>query len=168
METGDRLFLYTDGIIEARSPEGSFYDSNRLTGFFAEHGGEDPARFAGSLLEDVQTFCNGASQSDDQAVLIVGFDGIIESTANQEARESLAGASVMVSNGLTSDAAIVLEELRKRRPEDPRIMNALALVRLKLGDTAGAERLLRTATCMAPEITEYADNLAAILASKDS
>jgi len=47
-------------------------------------------------------------------------------------------------------------------------MNALALVRLKLGDTAGAERLLRTATCMAPDIAEYADNLAAILGSKDA
>jgi sigma-B regulation protein RsbU (phosphoserine phosphatase) len=168
MEKGDRLFMYTDGIIEARSPEGNFYDLPRLTGFFAEHGGADPASFAGLLLDDVQIFCNGASQSDDQAVLIVGFDGATDSNAYQDSRDSLEGASVMLRNGLTNDASVVLEELRRRRPEDPRIMNALALVRLKLGDTAGAERLLRTATCMAPGIAEYADNLAAILSSKDA
>jgi Flp pilus assembly protein TadD len=74
----------------------------------------------------------------------------------------------MLGNGLTSEAAMVLEKLRKRRPEDPRIMNALALVRLKLGDAAGAERLLRTATCMAPESQEYANNLAEIISAKES
>lgn len=168
LEKGDRLFMYTDGIIEARSPEGKFYDSSRLIDFFAEHGGADPAWFAGSLLDDVQTFCDGASQSDDRAVLIVGFDGVLDSGAYQDSKDSLDDATAMLGNGLTSDAAMVLEELRKRRPEDPRIMNALALVRLKLGDAAGAERLLRTATCMAPEIAEYADNLASILTSKDA
>jgi sigma-B regulation protein RsbU (phosphoserine phosphatase) len=168
METGDRLFMYTDGIIEARSPSGQFYDTPRLRDFFSEHGSDDPANFAGSLLDDVQAFCNGANQSDDRAVLIVGFDGAADTGIYHDANDSLEGASAMMTEGLTEEAASILEDLRKRRPEDPRIMNTLALVRLKMGDSAGAERLLRTATCIAPEMTEYADNLAAIIASKET
>lgn len=167
MEKGDRLFMYTDGIIEARSPEGEFYDSPRLSGFISEHGGSDPASFAGTLLDDVQTFCNGASQSDDRAVLVVGFDGVAKTGAFQDSNDSLEVASALLNDGLTKDAARVLEELRKKRPEDPRIMNALAMVRLRLGDSAGAERLLRTATCMAPDSVEYANNLADILSTRE-
>lgn len=167
LEKGDRLFMYTDGIIEARSPEGLFYDLSRLSSFIAENGGADPATTADTLLEEVRNFCEGTSQSDDQAVLIVGFDSANDSSAFQDSKDTLEAAHLMLNQGLTSDASAILEELRRRRPEDPRIMNALALVRLKLGDTAGAERLLRTATCMAPEIAEYADNLAAIISSKD-
>jgi phosphoserine phosphatase RsbU/P len=168
MGKGERLFMYTDGIIEARSPEGKFYDTPRLTDFFSRHGGADPAHFAGSLLDDVQAFCAGASQSDDRAVLVVGFDEDTDTSDYHDTNGSLDSASAMMDNGLTEEAALILEDLRKRRPEDPRIMNSLALVRLKLGDAAGAERLLRTATCMAPDITEYAKNLADIISSKDT
>ena len=168
MEKGDRLFMYTDGIIEARSPEGQFYDSPRLADFFSVHGEIEPAQFVDLLLKDVQNFCDSASQSDDRAVLVVGYDGTIRANAFQESGDSLEDASAMLSEGLTDDAALILEELRKRRPEDPRIMNALALVRLKLGDSAGAERLLRTATCIAPESLEYSENLANILSAKEN
>ena len=168
MEKGDRLFMYTDGIIEARSPEGKFYDSPRLIDFFSAYGGADPAHFAGLLLDDVQTFCRGASQSDDRAVLVVGFDDVTETKAYQDSNDSLESTSTIPHDGHTKDAALVLEELRIRRPEDPRIMNALALIRLKLGDVAGAERLLRTATCIAPESLEYAKNLADIISTKES
>ncbi|MGD9938791.1 MAG: SpoIIE family protein phosphatase [Clostridia bacterium] len=168
MEKGDRLFMYTDGIIEARSPSGQFYDIPRLTDFFAEHGDADPSYFAGSLLADVQTFCDGASQSDDRAVLVIGFDGASDTSAYHDSNDSLESASAMMNDGFTEEAALILENLRKRRPEDPRIMNTLALARLKLGDSAGAERLLRTATCMAPEITEYAKNLADLVSAKET
>lgn len=168
MEKGDRLFMYTDGIIEARSPDGKFYDSPRLTEFFSMHGGSDPAHFAGTLLDDVQTFCDGASQSDDRAILVVGFDGATETSSYTDTNDSFEGASAMLSKGQTEEAALILENLRKRRPEDPRIMNILALVRLKLGDSAGAERLLRTATCMVPDSMEYAKNLADLVSTKES
>ena len=43
----------------------------------------------------------------------------------------------MTSSGSVKEATAALEELRRRRPEDPRVMAALAEIRLKLGDAAG-------------------------------
>jgi Flp pilus assembly protein TadD len=98
----------------------------------------------------------------------VGYDGAAATSAFHDTGDSLESASALMKDGFIEEAALILENLRKRRPEDPRIMNILALVRLKLGDSAGAERLLRTATCMAPEIAEYAKNLADLVSAKET
>lgn len=154
MLPGDRLLLYTDGIVEARSPGGDFYDSVRLSAFVSEHGGGTPVSLAGSVIEEVLAFCAGARQSDDRAVLVVGLDGL------REDRSAADGESA-------SETLEALEDLRRRKPDDHRVMSALAAVRLKLGDVAGAERLLRNAVLLCPASDEYAQALARVLASKD-
>ena len=167
MEPGDRLLLYTDGIIEARSPGGGLYDLSGLSAFFGLHGAADPAAFAGSLLEDVRAFCAGVDQADDRAVLVVGLERLAGRAADRPAAECdpLSEADRMVSSGLSRDTRSALEEIRRRRPEDHRVMNALAIARLEAGDAAGAERLLRTAVRLAPDMAEYANNLAAVLSA---
>lgn len=167
MGKGDRLVLFTDGIIEARSPSGQFYDFAKLKQFFAKNGGDHPAFFAEAILDDVDSFCSGARQSDDRAVLVIGIDDIDITQPSSDADDILAETNALLAGGLASEAWPILEELRRKRPEDHRVMNALALVRLKLGDTAGAERLLRTAICMAPDNSEYSDNLLNMLSARD-
>ncbi len=170
MLPGDRLLLYTDGIVEARSPEGVFYDSSRLSGFLSEQGAGSPGSLAGSIIEEVQSFCGGCGQSDDRAVLAVGLDSLsLNGGAFAGAADELvADTDGLAREGRFEEAAAVLESLRRRRPDDHRIMNALAALRLKLGDVAGAERLLRSAVRLCPSSAEYARNLAVVLASKDA
>ena len=66
---GDRLLFYTDGITEARNPDGEEYGEDRLAavGVAARH---DACRAdEGRLLADVNAFTGG--QFDDDATLIV-------------------------------------------------------------------------------------------------
>lgn len=169
MQKDDRLVLYTDGLIEARSAAGVFYESGRLVEFLMRRGAEVPKAFAGELLDDVTRFSSGMLQSDDRALLVIGYN-----TAGQDdaccfsgpAGEVLDEACRLDREGFVKDAAALLETLRKRRPEDPVVMNALALLRLKIGDRAGAERLLRTAVSLAPNVPEYLIHLNEILNPK--
>lgn len=65
--TGATLLLCTDGLTEARSPEGAFYPlETRLTGRVDITAGQ----LIGSLVDDVSAFTAG-SQQDDLAVLAV-------------------------------------------------------------------------------------------------
>lgn len=154
LSPGDRLVLYTDGIVEARSASGEFYESPRLSGFVSERGGGSVSELAGAIIDDVNAFCGGARQGDDRAILAIGLDAYRDKTA------AVAAA--------TEEASAALEDLRRRKPDDPRVMNALAAVRLKLGDVAGAERLLRAAVKQCPDNAEYAANLAAVMANKET
>ncbi len=169
MQRGDRLVLYTDGLIEARSENGVFYGSQRLLSFLEDHGAENPRSFAGALLDDLSAFCIGMKQSDDRALLVIGFNAEGQDGAcsfSGPSSEVLDEACRLDRDGLVKDAAVLLEALRKRRPEDPVVMNALALIRLKIGDNAGAERLLRTAVSLSPNVPEYRTHLDEILQTK--
>lgn len=69
-EPGDILIAFTDGITEARSPEGHFLGEERLLKLL-----EDPAPSADTLLQriahSVRAYTAGATQSDDIALLAV-------------------------------------------------------------------------------------------------
>jgi tetratricopeptide (TPR) repeat protein len=121
------------------------------------------------VLDDVSVFSAGVQQSDDRAMLIVGFERYVRDCPGRgmDAADQINSAERMTDAGSVREAAAALEELRRRRPDDPRVMNALASVRLKLGDAAGAERILSTAVRLAPDVALYAENLAQVLGAHD-
>ncbi|MBP7263760.1 MAG: SpoIIE family protein phosphatase [Spirochaetia bacterium] len=169
MSPGDRLVLYTDGIIEARSSSGRFYETAGLSAFLTAQGSQHPAAFVSALLDDVSAFAAGTRQSDDRAVLAVGFKSFLRACSDRHCGPEaiMEQALELAAGGSARDASALLEELRLRHPDDPRVMSALAGIRLKLGDAAGAERLLRTAVRLAPTEPAYAAELSRVLAVKD-
>jgi sigma-B regulation protein RsbU (phosphoserine phosphatase) len=72
---GDGLFLYTDGVTEARRETGEFFGGGRLREAVSPLGGLPPREAVETLLEAGRVFCGEASQSDDIAVLMVRFTG---------------------------------------------------------------------------------------------
>src|SRR3989442_219810 len=68
---GDTLFLYADGLTEARNRAGAEYGLHRIRTLAARHTGIEPAGLISECLEDLQSFGEGLKQPDDLTLLAV-------------------------------------------------------------------------------------------------
>lgn len=71
---GDVLMLYTDGVIEARSPDGTFFGDERLQSLLGSCAGLDAAAIAERIREAVLEH-KGGDPSDDVAILVLRVTG---------------------------------------------------------------------------------------------
>jgi phosphoserine phosphatase RsbU/P len=67
----DTLFLYTDGLTEARNRAGAEYGLQRIRTLATQHRGIDPAGLISKCLEDLHSFGEGLKQADDLTLLAV-------------------------------------------------------------------------------------------------
>jgi anti-sigma regulatory factor (Ser/Thr protein kinase) len=74
LEVGDVLVLTTDGVIEARDPEGHRVADDFLEDLVASHAGEGAEAIAGAIERQVLAFSGGRA-SDDMAVLVAEIVG---------------------------------------------------------------------------------------------
>ena len=72
LQPGDRVLLYTDGIVEARSPQGEFFGEERLADFVvrAEAAGDPPPETLRRLMHSVMEHQAGRLQDDASIVLV--------------------------------------------------------------------------------------------------
>ncbi len=75
LEKGDKVMFFTDGIVEARNPEGDFYEEERLHSFFTRNKDLPADEFTRLLFEEVEKFCNGRPPNDDRTVLLIECTG---------------------------------------------------------------------------------------------
>lgn len=68
---GDKLFLYTDGLIEARDSEGNLFGAERLMDVLDSAAGEGCAVIKSKVLEAVRTFSNDRLDHDDLTLLAI-------------------------------------------------------------------------------------------------
>lgn len=70
LSPGECLVLYTDGLTEARSPDGVFFGEQRLAAFLATLGDAGPQDIAARLFDEALEFSGGRLR-DDVAVLVL-------------------------------------------------------------------------------------------------
>ncbi|MGA2889688.1 MAG: SpoIIE family protein phosphatase [Terracidiphilus sp.] len=70
LESGDTLFLYTDGLSEA-SNKSDEYGVDRVITLVRQHAARQPAELIAACLDDVRAFTNGRPSFDDMTVLAV-------------------------------------------------------------------------------------------------
>jgi sigma-B regulation protein RsbU (phosphoserine phosphatase) len=68
---GDTLFLYTDGLTEARNLAGQEYGLQRIRALAAGNTGIEPDGLISKCLEDLFRFGEGLKQTDDLTLLAV-------------------------------------------------------------------------------------------------
>ena len=70
---GDRLVLYTDGLVEARSRAGEFYGDQRLEALIKAHAGSSPQFSADQIVDSVIKWSgkSGGRSLDDDLTLII-------------------------------------------------------------------------------------------------
>jgi len=73
LKDSDRILLYTDGLVEARSRRGGCYGDKRYHEFLLANQDMETNAFLNGLIDDLYHFLNGEKQEDDIAVLCVDF-----------------------------------------------------------------------------------------------
>ena len=68
---GDTLLFYTDGVTEARSPNGEEFGEERLIQAFAEAKEKNTLEIKKHLIHRIYTFFDGQSAYDDLTFIIV-------------------------------------------------------------------------------------------------
>ena len=74
LRAGDMLFLYTDGVTEAKSTVGTFYGESRLETLLASEMTDSPESLCRKVVESVDAFAADEPQADDITVLALAFD----------------------------------------------------------------------------------------------
>jgi sigma-B regulation protein RsbU (phosphoserine phosphatase) len=73
LESGDRLVLYTDGILEAANATGEEFGPHRLSALLKDGARLNPEAAADHIISSLQTWSK--SQNDDLTVLVCDYTG---------------------------------------------------------------------------------------------
>ncbi len=71
LRLGDVALLFTDGITEARSEDGSIYGEERLSNLLVQAADKSAQEICTLIIDDVTRFAEGAEYSDDRTVVVV-------------------------------------------------------------------------------------------------
>ena len=72
LEPGDTLVMYTDGVTEAKDPNNEEFGTRRLTTTLGGLPGKGSQQIIEEVKSAIKEFTNGAEQSDDITMLVVG------------------------------------------------------------------------------------------------
>ncbi len=70
---GDKIVLFTDGIVEARNEENEFYGNERLYDFVLNNGEISTEEFIDELMTSLNRFCGTREQDDDISLLVISI-----------------------------------------------------------------------------------------------
>lgn len=86
LEVGDRLFLYTDGLVEEESPYGEAFGYDRLEAILnANISVDQPEALHGLILEALKRHCRSSTFTDDVTLMIVSHsDRVIQTSVVNE------------------------------------------------------------------------------------
>ena len=77
LSSGDRIFLYTDGVPEATNAENKLYGEDRLLSFMKENATVEATEFLPALKANIDEFVGDAPQFDDITMLMFDFKSTI-------------------------------------------------------------------------------------------
>ena len=118
LSPGDQLFLYTDGVTEAKNGADAFYGEERLKEVINAHLKEGPTEIVKSVGEDVASFVGEAEQFDDITMLSIRMN-------------SYQGNNVlhtMVREGVTEEAIEYLEKRLRRNSFSEKTINKINII----------------------------------------
>jgi phosphoserine phosphatase RsbU/P len=74
LQKGDKLYFFTDGITEAKGPNGDLFGSERLISAIQKHKAEPIGTRLNQLFEDVDMYTQYQKASDDRSLVILELD----------------------------------------------------------------------------------------------
>ncbi len=71
LHSGDLLVVYTDGVTEARNPEGEFYGDTRFLQLLSTPPAPSASSLGQAIVHDVEKFAQNAGRNDDLTLMIL-------------------------------------------------------------------------------------------------
>lgn len=71
IEPGDFLLLFTDGVTEATNQKWELFGIERLQAMLVDHSGSTAEEIAESILQEIETFVDGAPIADDMTFVVL-------------------------------------------------------------------------------------------------
>ena len=71
VQPGDRLLAYTDGVLEATSPDGAFFGDERFHAVIAERAAHSGADLARAIVDEMVRWCGRPVGFEDDVTLVV-------------------------------------------------------------------------------------------------
>jgi sigma-B regulation protein RsbU (phosphoserine phosphatase) len=71
LRSGDRLALYSDGLVEAESETGEAFGENRLSAVLESCREYDLSAARDCTIHEVQLHSNGTRRADDQTLMLI-------------------------------------------------------------------------------------------------
>lgn len=71
LEAGDVIVLYSDGVVEAKDPDGQDYSDERFARVVTAHAGDSAQDLLAAVLDDVEKHRGGSEQSDDLTLVVL-------------------------------------------------------------------------------------------------
>ncbi len=72
-EPGDRIFLFTDGIVEQKNPKREEYGLEKIIKRMSDYRDETPESFMKDIIQDLNEFQDTVVQEDDLTLLLIEF-----------------------------------------------------------------------------------------------
>jgi serine phosphatase RsbU (regulator of sigma subunit) len=73
LDPGDRILLYTDGLVEAESARGEFFGETRFAELIRAHPDSAAADLVDAILKSLPVWTAGRAQADDLTLLVAGL-----------------------------------------------------------------------------------------------
>jgi serine phosphatase RsbU (regulator of sigma subunit) len=71
LEPGELVALWTDGVLEARAPDGEFFGEDRTLDMVRSHGGEPAREIVAALCRGVRSFTQPQPPPDDMTAIVM-------------------------------------------------------------------------------------------------
>ncbi|MFZ2725120.1 MAG: SpoIIE family protein phosphatase [Methylococcaceae bacterium] len=84
LEVGDRLFLYTDGIVEEESPSGEAFGYDRLEAILNANIDTNPEDLRNMMMDALRIHCRGTAYTDDVTMVIVTHGDRVQAAVSNE------------------------------------------------------------------------------------
>ncbi|MCB1179660.1 MAG: SpoIIE family protein phosphatase [Leptospiraceae bacterium] len=121
LEPGDKLFIYTDGLLEGQSDAGEFFQQNNLIQFIKQTGDMNAQEALKFIMQKFDEFCMGTDQGDDVTLMVIALSPLVGEFEKYKASA--------ISAVRANDFEKAFEELSKARNIFPTDVSIL----LKLG-----------------------------------